>query len=360
VVVALGLAAGMIVLPEVGQAERERERVDELSCYPHTFPAAALHAPRGAERGTDGAAGALRDRLGTEHGRKVLPQTGWRRLKSSADSVLFGNWEAENKHWTVWVSRFPTGGWRYEGVGLCHEITRMRHGLRPSSWRLVRGTRLTSDRRVFRVLVTETACAGGTKATGRILRPLILRDREKVKVAMFVRPRRGASTCPGNPPTPYVLRLERPLGDRALVDGGTVPAKPVGGQLRRAEYQRAITGIVRDTAKPTRLYSKLVVRKRPVRECSRLMTDFYGEVYRLVERVAALDAPTNAAPIQADFLEAARQSVHRVATIDGKVRVGKVRCGRQLNDLLYGMPSTKRAERAIDRLERRGYRVFGE
>ncbi len=32
----------------------------------------------------------------------------------------------------------------------------------------------------------------------------------------------------------------------------------------------------------------------------------------------------------------------------------------ELNDHIYGMASTERAEQAIARLERRGYRVFGE
>jgi hypothetical protein len=90
------------------------------------------------------------------------------------------------------------------------------------------------------------------------------------------------------------------------------------------------------------------------------MWDFTGEVGRLLERVAALDPPPAVAGIQREFLDAAWRSWRRLQTTGGAVAAGRVRCGRDLNDRIYGMPSTERAERAIGRLERRGYRVFGE
>jgi hypothetical protein len=45
---------------------------------------------------------------------------------------------------------------------------RVRDGVTASSWRLRPGTLVTPQRRVFRILVTETACAGGQPATGRV------------------------------------------------------------------------------------------------------------------------------------------------------------------------------------------------
>jgi hypothetical protein len=239
-------------------------------------------------------------------------------------------------------------------------VLRVRDGLAASSWRLQPGTIVTPERRVFRILVTELACAGGQPATGRIEEPLVIRERDRVQVAMFVRPVGGPATCPSNPPTPYVLRLARPLGDRTLADGGTIPPRPVRGALTRRAYQRAIIRIVGDSVVASRLFNELVVRRRPVAECSRLMWDFTGEVGRLLGRVAGLDAPPAVAGIQRDFLDAAQQSWERLEQVGAAVAAGRVRCGRDLNDRIYGMPSTERAERAIDRLERRGYRVFGE
>jgi hypothetical protein len=237
---------------------------------------------------------------------------------------------------------------------------RVRDGLTAASWRLRPGTLVTPERRVFRILVTESACAGGQPATGRIEEPLVLRERTRVQVAMFVRPLDGPSTCPSNPPTPYTLRLDRPLGDRTLADGGTIPPRPVRGRLTRRGYQRAIWRIVNDAAEPTRLFTALVVRRRPVAECSRLMWDFTGRVGGLLDRVAGLDPPAAVAGIQREFLDAAWRSWRRLEEIGADVASGRVRCGQDLNDLIYGMPSTERAERAIARLERRGYRVFGE
>jgi hypothetical protein len=238
-------------------------------------------------------------------------------------------------------------------------VPRVRDGVIASSWRLRPGTLVTPERRVFRILVTESACAGGQPATGRVEAPLVIRERTRVQVAMFVRPLGVPATCPSNPPTPYTLRLARPLGKRTLADGGTIPPRPVRGRLTRRGYQRAIWRIVADTTEPVRLYDDLVVHPRPVAECSRLMWDFTGSVGGLLERVAGLDPPPAAAVIQRDFLDAAWRSWQRLERIGGDVAAGRTRCGRDLNDRIYGMSSTKRAERAIARLERRGYIVFG-
>jgi hypothetical protein len=237
---------------------------------------------------------------------------------------------------------------------------RVRDGVSASSWRLRPGTLVTPERRVFRILVTENACAGGRPATGRVEEPLVVREEGRVQVAMFVRPLDGPATCPTNPPTPYTLRLDDPLGDRTLADGGTIPPRPVRGRLTRRGYQRAIARIVSDTAEPTRLFTALVVRRRAVAGCSRLMWNFTGQVGGLLGRVARLDPPPAAAAVQREFLHAAWRSWRRLESIGGAVAAGRVRCGQELNDRIYGMPSTDRAERAIARLERLGYRVFGE
>jgi hypothetical protein len=91
-----------------------------------------------------------------------------------------------------------------------------------------------------------------------------------------------------------------------------------------------------------------------------MMATFYGQVNDLVERVAALEPPSKVASIQGDFVKAARRSVERVGEIEDEVAAGEVSCGRQLNDLLYGMPSSDRAERAISGLEKHGYFVRGD
>ncbi len=132
------------------------------------------------------------------------------------------------------------------------------------------------------------------------------------------------------------------------------------GPLSKSEYQAAIQGIVRASAAPTSLYTDLVVGSRPQEECASMMGTFHDEVSDLVERIAALDPPTDVASIQVDFVSAARQSVDQVGEIRDQVDASKVSCGRELNDRLYGMPSSDRADQAISELEKRGYVVFGQ
>jgi hypothetical protein len=132
------------------------------------------------------------------------------------------------------------------------------------------------------------------------------------------------------------------------------------GQLSKAGYQAAVQEIVQDSAAPTGLYTDLVVRSRPQEECANIMRTFYDEVNDLVERVAALEPPTDVRSIQDDFVFAARQSVDQVGEIRDQVEAGKVSCGQELNDQLYGMPSSDQADQAISELEKQGYVVFGQ
>ena len=131
-------------------------------------------------------------------------------------------------------------------------------------------------------------------------------------------------------------------------------------QLSQDEYQAAIQKILQDSTAPTSLYTDLVVRPRRQKQCASMMRTFYDEVNGLTEQVAALDPPDDVAAIQQRFVSAASQSVDRVGEIRDQVEEGKVTCGRELNDMLYGMPSSKQAEQAISDLEKQGYVVFGK
>jgi hypothetical protein len=135
--------------------------------------------------------------------------------------------------------------------------------------------------------------------------------------------------------------------------GGEDSAKP----LSRADYQAALYPILEDASGPTRTYGKLVVGPSSRVRCSRLMNRFSHQVDSLVDRVTVLRPPADAAPVQRDFLRAARTSLARVRTIRTAVAKGELRCGRPLNHRLYGMPSTARAAAAMTELENRGYHL---
>lgn len=76
------------------------------------------------------------------------------------------------------------------------------------------------------LLVNEEECASGESATGRIEDPNVDYRRDAVIVTIRVRDRGGDQSCPGNPDTPFLLRLNEPIGNRALLDGGKRPPAP--------------------------------------------------------------------------------------------------------------------------------------
>lgn len=85
---------------------------------------------------------------------------------------------------------------------------------------------VTPDAASIPIAVLEQGCAGGQVAEGRVRPPVIEYRPDAVLISVTVEPAGGFQTCPGNPPTPYVLELTEPLGDRALLDGGRYPPAP--------------------------------------------------------------------------------------------------------------------------------------
>lgn len=129
--------------------------------------------------------------------------------------------------------------------------------------------------------------------------------------------------------------------------------------LSSAEYQEAITAIVRDSAQANDLFTDLVVSEQPQPRCEELIGAFREEVAMLIEHVAAIQPPPELAAIQDEFIASARNSVAQIELAEAEVEMDDLCCGRQLNDALYRMPSSVRAEAAISQLEAEGYVVFG-
>ena len=81
------------------------------------------------------------------------------------------------------------------------------------------------------LLVTERACASGQLATDRVRVAGLIETDVAVEVVVVVDPMVGGATCQGNPPTPFVLELATPLGERVLLDASVLPAR--GSSPRR-------------------------------------------------------------------------------------------------------------------------------
>ena len=128
----------------------------------------------------------------------------------------------DGENYMVRVHRESDGRWGYYNSSYFFEaLDAMRDGNPASEWRLDPGADPpTGAAPRLRVLVTESHCASGRTAEGRIEPPDVFYVRDEVRLVAYVTRLRGTQTCPGNPPTPAVFVLPEPIGDRRLVDGG--------------------------------------------------------------------------------------------------------------------------------------------
>jgi len=97
-------------------------------------------------------------------------------------------------------------------------------GYAAATWTLDPAVPYSAGATEIHVLVDEWECHGGQTAEGRIAQNVQYRD-DAVIVTLAVRQLGGAQTCPGTPPTPYVLHIDQPVGSRNLDDGGRWPVQ---------------------------------------------------------------------------------------------------------------------------------------
>ena len=116
------------------------------------------------------------------------------------------------------------------------------------------------------------------------------------------------------------------------------------------EYRAALVGL--DYGQADRLYYDMVVEPLPQDRCALLIRSFADEVGGLVETVASLEPPTEVAAIHDRMVTAAEESAMEVEETAEQVEGGDLRCGNEINERLYGMPSTERALSALDELRK--------
>lgn len=76
------------------------------------------------------------------------------------------------------------------------------------------------------LLVTEIDCASGKPADGRVTLERLVEHEDRVELVVGVEaPTGDAQTCQFNPPTPFVVELDEPLGTRTLVDAAVYPER---------------------------------------------------------------------------------------------------------------------------------------
>lgn len=75
------------------------------------------------------------------------------------------------------------------------------------------------------LLVTEVACASGKPADGRVTLERLVEHEDRVELVVGVKAQPGGQTCPSNPPTPFTVQLDEPLGARTLADVAVYPER---------------------------------------------------------------------------------------------------------------------------------------
>lgn len=195
------------------------------TCGAFPFRADLLEAgPGDDEWQPDPLAVALRAHLARpDTGMDIRPGTGWHLVGNDGRTAEFVTRQGEFGMMVVFMA-LDGSGWSVTGWGDCRPRLALPPGLGDAEWRFDAADPVPGPQtQVFDALVTELGCNSGQPADGRIVGPAIVRDVDRVLVIFATRPRPGFQACPGNPSTRVVVDLGEPLGDRDLLDGGSLP-----------------------------------------------------------------------------------------------------------------------------------------
>jgi hypothetical protein len=106
------------------------------------------------------------------------------------------------------------------GVVIAAVVTRVWRDAEPATWQVDPSFMPQADSTQIPIMVVERACSSGTPTTGR-MKVDIGYTPTAVTIGIDVTPLGGDQDCV-LVPTPYVVELDEPLGDRQLVDANAV------------------------------------------------------------------------------------------------------------------------------------------
>ncbi len=190
--------------------------------FPGTFRPSLFTTPADADAGADPLSTALRTELARSRF-DSYPDTGWRLAWADDSNALFI--AGVPPFARVLSLRFADDRWQASSSGGCGALrVAPPEGTAWATWTI--GARPPADASTFTLFVDDPSCSG-TQSTGdRILPPRIEEHDDQVVITFTVTPLPpGGYTCIGHAATPYDVTLQRPIGDRALFDGGTWPAR---------------------------------------------------------------------------------------------------------------------------------------
>lgn len=134
-----------------------------------------------------------------------------------------------------------------------------------------------------------------------------------------------------------------------------------GERLSKSEYLDRIRAVESgDRAREaTDVFTKKALSDPalPQAECAARARTLHADLEQIVDEIDGLRPPSEVQAIQDEFVSAARETVDIIGGLRDDVKDGKVRCGEDFNRRAYGLPSTARAQRAVEKLGDLGYRV---
>lgn len=84
-------------------------------------------------------------------------------------------------------------------------------------------SRPSPEARFIDLLLMERDCASGRDAVGRVKLVSLKETTTTVGVVIGIVPRQADQSCQSNPLTPFSIELDRPIGDRVVLDAATLP-----------------------------------------------------------------------------------------------------------------------------------------
>jgi len=134
-----------------------------------------------------------------------------------------------------------------------------------------------------------------------------------------------------------------------------------GGRLSKQEYLDRIRALESGelAREATDVFTKMALDDPalPQAECAAKAHTLHQDLDEIVDEVDALRPPADVQSIQNEFVSAGRETVDTIGGLAQEVENGQLACGQAFNQRAYGLPSTARAQRAIEELGRHGYRL---
>lgn len=151
----------------------------------------------------------------------------WRVLSGDEERLTLGlgHWTADGPARDAMVLSLEReeGRWVPGGWGSCRLSTVLPAGR--SEVEVLRV--VASADRTLTVRVHERQCTSARDPRSHLHEPEVVETDESVTIVWTSEPMKGGADCPGNPSAERTVELAEPLGDRAVLDGGVYPPRPV-------------------------------------------------------------------------------------------------------------------------------------